>query len=581
MSAVAVWFGEHSQFGWLHLPADNTARAGVVLCPALGMESAWSHRAFRLMAETLEADGFAVLRFDHPGSGHSAGGLQENWPEDVLRSGFSSALAFLRATGVESVAAVGFRLGATVAATALATQEAAGPEPGGPEVEALVLWDPCLSGRAFLREQKAIRILALGPYSPGEPGTAAGDREASVSGYCYPSPAREDIENMDLMTIESISASRLLVLAKPGLSDRARASLEGRLGGDWTTAAGTENLLFNLETPDETMTEITRWLAAALPMDRKEVSVPPHHDQLLVNSPGHPAVVETPVRIGPLELFGFVVAPVAGDTEVQPTVVFLNTSFEPCIGPGRLWVTLSRKLAASGRRTIRVDLSGLGDSPARPGQPRFVNYQPEAIEDAVEVVRWVAREDPTNFVLVGSCSGGYNSLEAARLLGGGEVCAVNPVLDGPPPSTARPSSTQHRGLSSPRRRWLEWMKRRGFRRIRAYLPELVWHVLHLTRLQRSPAHGLRAIAAGGTRVFLLCGPADAQNFDWRGGCITRELERTGLLRFVTVPHLDHGLLTSGPQQVAGQAIFEYLMSPDRASGVAEAGQPGALLTSLG
>ena len=586
MSAVPVWFGEHSQFGWLHLPSDGTARAGVMLCPPLGMESAWSHRAFRLMAESLEADGFAVLRFDLPGSGHSAGDLRENWPADVLRAGFSAALAFLRETGVESVAVVGFRLGATLAATALTTEPAGGPGRGGPEVEALVLWDPCLSGRAFLREQKAIRLMAVGPDSPDEPGTAP-DGEATVSGYCFPPPARDEIENLDLMTIDSVSASRVLVLPKPGLSDRARTSLLARLGGDWTTAAGTEDLLFNLKTPDETMAEITRWLAVVFPPDGSDVSVPPHHDQLILAPSGDSAVVETPVRVGPLGLFGLEAAPVAGGTAGHPTVIFLNTSYEPCIGPGRLWVSLSRKLAASGRRTVRVDLSGLGDSPARPGQARFVNYQPEAIEDAVDVVRWIAGDDPTSFVLVGSCSGGYNSLQAARLLGGGEVCAVNPVLDRPivdrpaPSATTQPSSIQHLGAWSPRRRWLEWMKKRGFRRLRPYVPELAWHALHLSRLQRSPAHGLRGVAAGGTRMLLVCGPADARNFDWRGGWITRGLERAGQLRFVTVPYLDHALLTSGPQQVAGKAIFEYLMAGDRAPGSSDARQPGAVLTSLG
>ena len=70
-----VWFGaaDRPSFGWLHVPDDGTARAGVVLCPPLGYEYVCAHRTIRHLAEALAAAGFCVLRVDYDGTGDSSG----------------------------------------------------------------------------------------------------------------------------------------------------------------------------------------------------------------------------------------------------------------------------------------------------------------------------------------------------------------------------------------------------------------------------------------------------------------------------------------------------------------------------
>ena len=76
---------------------------------------------------------------DYAGIGDSAG----SWTDPDLGEEWSAASAnnsLCRDLGVERVAVVGLRLGATLAASELGR---------GGEVDDLVLWDPCPTGKAF------------------------------------------------------------------------------------------------------------------------------------------------------------------------------------------------------------------------------------------------------------------------------------------------------------------------------------------------------------------------------------------------------------------------------------------------
>ena len=73
---------------------------------------------------------------------------------------------------------------------------------------------------------------------------------------------------------------------------------------------------------------------------------------------------ESPLAFGRSHrLFGLLTEPVDGAS--GPTVIMLNAGLIHRIGPRRIHVHLARRLAASGLRVLRVDLSGIGDSEAR------------------------------------------------------------------------------------------------------------------------------------------------------------------------------------------------------------------------
>src|SRR6188472_459160 len=113
-----VWFGPKPLplYGWLSRPAGGVARGGVVLCPPMGEEGRAAHRTFRRLAEALAEAGIVALRFDYDGTGDSAG-LQDD-PDRVpaWQDSIEAARQYLLDLGAPTVAAVGMRLGATLAA---------------------------------------------------------------------------------------------------------------------------------------------------------------------------------------------------------------------------------------------------------------------------------------------------------------------------------------------------------------------------------------------------------------------------------------------------------------------------------
>ena len=177
VESVPLWIGSPDRplFAWLDVPDDGLVAGAAVICPSMGLEAAYSTRALRHLAHRLVGSGWAALRLDYAATGDSAG----TWTDpDLVAEWLGNirlAIDYVRALGAPRVGVVGLRLGATLAAAELAR--------GGP-VDDLVLWDPCATGRAFLREQTRFRRL---PARDGRRVGASAAEEASSS-----SEAREE-----------------------------------------------------------------------------------------------------------------------------------------------------------------------------------------------------------------------------------------------------------------------------------------------------------------------------------------------------------------------------------------------------
>jgi pimeloyl-ACP methyl ester carboxylesterase len=84
------------------------------------------------------------------------------------------------------------------------------------------------------------------------------------------------------------------------------------------------------------------------------------------------------------------------------------------VGPNRLHVALSRRLATEGFRVLRMDVAGVGDSLVRPGGRENHMYSPRTPEDARAAMDELAiRTGASRFVLFGICSGAYVSFHTA------------------------------------------------------------------------------------------------------------------------------------------------------------------------
>ncbi|HEV2700085.1 MAG TPA: alpha/beta hydrolase, partial [Steroidobacteraceae bacterium] len=89
-------------------------------------------------------------------------------------------------------------------------------------------------------------------------------------------------------------------------------------------------------------------------------------------------------------------------------VVILNTGIAHRVGHNRMYVTLSRMLAACGRIAVRFDQSGLGDSAPRHDRLPPLSGGLADIREALDSVEKICQV--SRFVLIGLCSGADQSV---------------------------------------------------------------------------------------------------------------------------------------------------------------------------
>src|SRR4051812_38190593 len=146
----SFYFGPAAErlFGSYHDPSPAAARRhrAMLLVPALGHEYIQCHFAYKTLALRLADLGFAVLRMEYRGCGNAGGSSEalelHDWVADVERAGEELA----RRSGAPRLCVAGIRLGAALSALAAGSS---------PAIDAALLWDPVLEGKAYLAELQA------------------------------------------------------------------------------------------------------------------------------------------------------------------------------------------------------------------------------------------------------------------------------------------------------------------------------------------------------------------------------------------------------------------------------------------
>jgi alpha-beta hydrolase superfamily lysophospholipase len=434
-------------FVWHH-PALVTARRGVavVLCPASGSEYVHAYRAWRKLAEQLAGIGFDVLRFEYEGTGDSAGDPEESVQPDAWLRNIERLVDEARTiTSSGEVVLIGLRIGALLALQAAAASG----------VTSLVLWSPFRSGRACVRELKALERIS-------------GDTRATediegldmiAPGHLPPEPVVSALAQWDLDSLSTAPACNALLVERDDRpSDPKIGECLERLGTRVTRVRpeGTAQMLeptASAKTPDDALDVITRWLGDQRWEDRQGAVIEKAaaSGSRVAHGSGYQ---ERAVRFGPADrLFGILSVPSDVDVGV-PAIIFLNTGFEYRAGPHRLYVPLARHWAGQGHVVFRYDLGGIGDSDAPFGAADNVPYPAHALDDAREAIAFVRKQAPgRRVILAGLCSGGWHAFVAAR-----EGLPVDAIVSFNAPLHL------YRGEAAPSTKaWMEYQQTESFR----------------------------------------------------------------------------------------------------------------------
>lgn len=402
-AAVPIRFG--ALFGWFHPPGGSSGgtkqrSSGVVLCNPIGDDYVRSHRAFRHLAERLARAGFSVLRFDFHGTGDSLGHEREpdrvsTWLGDIHR-----AIEELKArSGVKEVTLVGLRLGATIAALAAEART---------DVGSVVLWGACPTGQSFVSDTTRIHKMhrMLEPESFAA-GPAAYDEGEEALGFFLTNETVNELAKLDLMRASLRPAVKALVIGTGNVptEDALLRHLRSLFCEVTYKHLPGHKFLISIPhhspLPDAVLDEIVTWLDVTYPAleVRPPIAAPPEGREF----------AEEPLFLRePRRLFGILSRPRREKRRSDaPAIIMLNAGCVHRIGPHRHYVAMARRWADLGFHVLRLDLSGIGDSPVADGAKENVCYPPSGQEDVRDAMTFLREKIGTErFVLAGLCSGG-------------------------------------------------------------------------------------------------------------------------------------------------------------------------------
>ena len=418
-------------FAWLHRAAAASSPAlGLVICNPFGYEEVCAHRSVARIAEAAANVGVPVLRFDFEDCGHSQGDDSSQSSVEGWTNCVHGAIDALKAaTGLTRVCVLGLRLGATLAALACVERE---------DIDGFIAMAPVVKGRAYLRE---LRVLLLS-NSAGQSAPEHADGAIEAAGFVLSAAVRRGIESLDLAKLAKLPAQSVLLLDRddlPTAKDFAESMRARNAEVDVRTWQDYARLMTDPQTahlPAEAVDAISQTLKIWRQRAEGRAERTTAHAGAAVPSSSRVVTDEVEERIvsipsGTTELFGVLAQPAdqAAQQRVRKCVLMLNAGSVHSIGPNRQWVRLSRRWAAQGLASVRLDIAGIGDSPAHVGAAANVVYSPRAVEDVAAATAAARKMFPlAQIEVLGLCSGAYHAFKTA--VAGHEIAGaiiVNPL----------------------------------------------------------------------------------------------------------------------------------------------------------
>jgi dienelactone hydrolase len=423
-SAEPLYLGDDDRpwFAWLHRPAPTTAvGVGLVIVPPFGYEAVCAHLGLRHLAEAAARAGVVAVRIDLDGTGDSAGDDLDPDRATGWRASIAAAADLARANGASRIVFAGVRLGAALAAQVAGERN---------DTAGLVAIAPATSGKRWLREMRVLQqAMGVAP-PPGRPAPGAGDE---ATGFALTEQTRESIGAIDLERTSARPAPAVLLLDRHDLPPTEKWIAHLRTLGavvDARLVSGYTEMVLDphkAEVPTEIIAATVEFALTRPQLATEPLAPKPKTSRVARLG----TVVEEPVTIDGY-VRGILTRPATGPSP-RRALVLLNAGCVRRIGPNRLHVMMARRYAASGTIVLRVDLSGIGDSPPRPGMPERLVYHDHALDEIEAILGWCSRAGIDKTIVAGLCSGGYYALKAAAA---GQPLAGIVVMNPGQPGTA-------------------------------------------------------------------------------------------------------------------------------------------------
>jgi alpha-beta hydrolase superfamily lysophospholipase len=417
VAARPTYFGPTRElFGFYHAPLAASRAGAIVLCMPHGWEFEGTYRAYGRLAERLAMAGFPVLRFDYHGTGNSSGA---DWDPDRVAAWIASvkyAVEEVRArSGVDHVSLYGVRLGALIAGLAAA-------QLGG--ISSIVMWAPCVTGKSYVREQKIKR--SLNPDESILTGAKLADGGDEAGGYMLSASTIEALNAASLMKTPP-GAPKYLVLGRDDLPGGeaafTRSLIDAGVDAQYLQPPGYQAMMVDplyCVIPEGVYDTVIEFLSSVHGPSAGGSAKVAYLDSAALPSSQVRAdasselVREEAVRFGgDPALFGIVTEPPRArelPAGRRFGVIFLNTGANPHMGPHRLFVPLARQLGSHGFVSLRFDLEGLADSPARDGFPPTISYPQHALDNVRASIDYLRTQRGCDRIaLCGLCSGAYHA----------------------------------------------------------------------------------------------------------------------------------------------------------------------------
>ena len=548
----SIWFGvpERQLFGRLTTPVKEESRGGVLISPPMGRESRLARRALRSLAISLASEGYVSLRFDHYGSGDSVGSVEDVDLIEALLEGIDCGVTLLRSLGIVDVSAVGMRMGASIIGAAAQKYDLG--------LSSLAMWDPCESGRTYVRELEALGALRR------EESTVKVGQSTKMLEYPLSDRAVGNLKGLDLREVKTKSvAARVLVVVRSdrAVSTKFRAQWKSE-EVEWATTDDQGPLLeaelYDSVLPTSTIARVADWLTAPASLLAPYVRPPDQTcDAVMEVGPNRVSVRESAVELGFRNMFGIVTEPLVDPQ--GPLMVMVNGVNEDHIGPARLWVELSRQWASLGLRSIRFDLGESGESPWIPSEPDRPMFDKTRRQDVADAIRALDPNNPSDSVLIGYCAGAQLALEVAMDIHSRGVCAINPGLGpGVLQGVARVRNSRREDVQASVQRVEGLLIRhrmadKVIRRASRYAESLTFPPKIATKLSRDDSD-----------VLLLLSPVHLPRFQ-RVPILRRRLLSSENHHVEIVPGMDHSILSTLGRDRAVALLHQHVV--DRYLGV--------------